>query len=470
MSSPLAALGNRTPEQLRVPELREELRKRGIQFKGLKKDLVDRLEEVLRQEEAEQIALAKKTETAGDDASPPSETAGDGAPDPVTPSADKGTDDEERETDAGPKENVAPEPENVVMAEDTSKETSGGVEDLPAQGQEKEVIIADIASTVANVESEAEVTNLNIEVATTVTVVEETMVAAPAAVVNHSEAPLEEKVAVQSAPINEEEPKTEVSTTVEEVSVSESVVVVQSTVDNEDIVKPVVMPEGGLGDLNVVQEEVIEEKPVEAEVVTAVEVGGGEVDEPAVSMNVEEQTVTTITEEETVTTTVVIEEMTTVMTATDEQTVTTNVAEQYAMTTSEEEHSTMSVDVKETVKKIEDKTDDVMEEAAEEDDRTAIDGAQEADGEAKTEAEKPMEIDANSHKDSKRKDIGWCHIPGVSPCFVFRLWKFSVYPIWQIYLGLFSKDIVSTGETYTDFMFALNTLKGHEETVSKLAS
>ena len=467
MSSPLAALGNRTPEQLRVPELREELRKRGIQFKGLKKDLVDRLEEVLRQEEAEQIALAKKTETAGDNASPPSETAGDGAPDPVTPSADKGTDDEERDSDAGPKENVAPEPENVIMAEDTSKETSGGVEDLPAQGQAKEVIIADIASTVANVESEAEVTNLNIEVATTVTVVEETMIAAPAAVVNHSEAPLEDKVAVQSPPINEEEPKTEVSTTVEEVSVSESVVVVQSTVDNEDIVKPVVMPEGVLGDLNVVQEEVMQEKPVEAEVVTAVEVGGA-VDEPAVSMNVEEQTVTTITEEETVTTTVVIEQ--TVTTATDEQTVTTNVAEQYVRTTSEEEHSTMSVDVKETVKEIEDKTDDVMEEAAEEDDRTAIDGAQEADGEAKTEADKPMEIDANSHKDSKRKDIGWCHIPGVSPCFVFRLWKFSVYPFWQIHLGPLFKGFCSTGETYTDFMFALNTLKGHEETVSKLAS
>ena len=442
MSSPLAALGNRTPEQLRVPELREELRKRGIQFKGLKKDLVDRLEEVLRQEEAEQIALAKKTETAGDNASPPAETADDGAPDPVTPSADKGTDDDERDSDAGPKENVAPEPENVIMAEDVSKETSEGVEDLPPQGQAKEVIIADISPTVANVESEAEVTILNTEVATTVTVVEETMIAAPAAVVNHSEAALEDKVAVQSAPLIEEELKTEVSTTLEEqsVSVSESVVVVPSTVDNEDIVKPVVMPEEGLGDLNVVQEEVMQEKPVEAEVVTAVEVGGGEVDEPAVPMNVEEQTVTTITEEETVTTTVFIEQI--VTTTEDEQTVTTNVAEQYVRTTSEEEHSTMTVDDKETMKKIEDKTDDVMEEAAEEDDRTAIDGAQEADGEAKTEADKPMEIDANSHKDSKRKDIGWCHIPEVSPCFVFRLWKVSVHPFWQIFLGPFPKNFV----------------------------
>ena len=104
--------------------------------------------------------------------------------DPVTPSADKRTDDEERDSDAQPKENVAPEPQNVIMAEDTSKETSGGVEDLRAQGQAKAVIIADISSTVANVESEAKVTNMNVEVATTVTKIEETLIAAPAAVVN----------------------------------------------------------------------------------------------------------------------------------------------------------------------------------------------------------------------------------------------------------------------------------------------
>ena len=33
-------------------------------------------------------------------------------------STDKGTDDEERDSDPGPKENVAPEPQNVIMAED----------------------------------------------------------------------------------------------------------------------------------------------------------------------------------------------------------------------------------------------------------------------------------------------------------------------------------------------------------------
>lgn len=60
MSTPSPALGNRTPEQLKVAELREELKKRGIQIKGLKKDLVDRLEEVLKQEEVEQQKNLKR--------------------------------------------------------------------------------------------------------------------------------------------------------------------------------------------------------------------------------------------------------------------------------------------------------------------------------------------------------------------------------------------------------------------------
>lgn len=45
----------RTPGQLKVPELKEELRKRGITPKGLKKDLVEKLEEVLRNEGQEHI-------------------------------------------------------------------------------------------------------------------------------------------------------------------------------------------------------------------------------------------------------------------------------------------------------------------------------------------------------------------------------------------------------------------------------
>jgi apoptotic chromatin condensation inducer in the nucleus len=78
MSTPSPALGNRTPEQLKVAELREELKKRGIQIKGLKKDLVDRLEEVLKQEELEQ---QKNLESVVEDAAAtPVEQA-----EPVTP-------------------------------------------------------------------------------------------------------------------------------------------------------------------------------------------------------------------------------------------------------------------------------------------------------------------------------------------------------------------------------------------------
>ncbi|CAM6043949.1 unnamed protein product [Sphagnum compactum] len=54
MSTPMPAYGNRTPEQLKVAELRDELRRRGVHIKGLKKDLVDRLEELLRHEEQHQ--------------------------------------------------------------------------------------------------------------------------------------------------------------------------------------------------------------------------------------------------------------------------------------------------------------------------------------------------------------------------------------------------------------------------------
>eukprot|EP00246_Nothoceros_aenigmaticus_P015962 TRINITY_DN6952_c0_g3_i1.p1 TRINITY_DN6952_c0_g3~~TRINITY_DN6952_c0_g3_i1.p1 ORF type:complete len:216 (+),score=35.38 TRINITY_DN6952_c0_g3_i1:76-723(+) len=54
MSSALPFYGNRTPEQLKVSELREELKRRGIQCKGLKKELVERLDDAIQKELQEQ--------------------------------------------------------------------------------------------------------------------------------------------------------------------------------------------------------------------------------------------------------------------------------------------------------------------------------------------------------------------------------------------------------------------------------
>ncbi|CAM6127284.1 unnamed protein product [Calypogeia fissa] len=65
MSTPIPSLGNKTPEQLRVTELREELKKRGINIKGLKKDLVERLDEILRQEAAEAAAANEFKKSPG---------------------------------------------------------------------------------------------------------------------------------------------------------------------------------------------------------------------------------------------------------------------------------------------------------------------------------------------------------------------------------------------------------------------
>eukprot|EP01018_Ginkgo_biloba_P008458 Gb_05925 [translate_table: standard] len=73
MSSP----PTRTPGQLKVPELKEELRKRGITPKGLKKDLVEKLEEVLRKEGQEQFGNKFSSD------SPPSVQLSYSSPSPV---------------------------------------------------------------------------------------------------------------------------------------------------------------------------------------------------------------------------------------------------------------------------------------------------------------------------------------------------------------------------------------------------
>ncbi|CAM6045716.1 unnamed protein product [Sphagnum compactum] len=91
MSTPMAAYGNRTPEQLKVAELRDELRKRGVQIKGLKKELVERLEELLRDEEQQQLLQqqqqqeAQSEEAVGVTVGQRTEPGEAGDPEPVTP-------------------------------------------------------------------------------------------------------------------------------------------------------------------------------------------------------------------------------------------------------------------------------------------------------------------------------------------------------------------------------------------------
>lgn len=50
MSSPYAVLGNRPIDQWKVTELKEELKRRKLTVKGLKEDLVKRLDEAIRSE------------------------------------------------------------------------------------------------------------------------------------------------------------------------------------------------------------------------------------------------------------------------------------------------------------------------------------------------------------------------------------------------------------------------------------
>lgn len=52
MSNPIPSPGNRPLDQLKVAELRDELRKRGLSLKGVKKELFERLDEAVRKEQA----------------------------------------------------------------------------------------------------------------------------------------------------------------------------------------------------------------------------------------------------------------------------------------------------------------------------------------------------------------------------------------------------------------------------------
>jgi apoptotic chromatin condensation inducer in the nucleus len=116
MSTPLAALGNRTPEQLKVAELREELRKRGIQIKGLKKDLVDRLEDVLKQEEVEQQKAVAEVVSDDDAAAAAAAAVPADQSEPVTPVTKKRSKGHDHHAKEEAKDIVVSEPDNAVVA------------------------------------------------------------------------------------------------------------------------------------------------------------------------------------------------------------------------------------------------------------------------------------------------------------------------------------------------------------------
>jgi len=60
VTSLILLLSTMDPNALKVPELKEELKKRGLEVKGNKKDLVERLEEAMKRAGQEIVRTEKK--------------------------------------------------------------------------------------------------------------------------------------------------------------------------------------------------------------------------------------------------------------------------------------------------------------------------------------------------------------------------------------------------------------------------
>lgn len=449
MSTPSPALGNRTPEQLKVAELREELKKRGIQIKGLKKDLVDRLEEVLKQEE---LVQQKALETVEEDAVATAVDADQ--PDPVTPVTKRRSKGHDHHAKEEAKDNVVPEP--VLASEGTEITVSVPVppvaeKSLPQEGDtvprgtEETTVAAGVDNVVLSAPAGEDVPV--VESATTSTSVPalEDLVADLEHNFNNV---VEEEPAVQQAGVEEtgtmegqvpSEMFTDIVPTVEkavdgDMAVTEEVVsttcekTVTTTVEEQEVS---VVPE----DQNIATAE--EEQIVTTSTrIETMEESANEVatmKEITTTVETVEESATKVATMEETTTTVETMEESANKVATMEETTTTVVTVETTTTVTDGEGVMLGT---EAVNVLEDKRDDTMEEVPKEDATKVADEATVAkspkdempmDVDAGTEKgsnvegpkeETPMDVDADTQKGSKRKDAGWSF-------FLTQLFPFS---------------------------------------------
>ncbi|XP_024383667.1 uncharacterized protein [Physcomitrium patens] len=426
MVTPSKALGNRTPEQLKVTELREELRKRGIQIKGLKKDLVDRLEDVLRQEEMEQ---QKTFETNGP---APVDSV---LPDPVTPVKMKHSKDhahaavEEHAYNvvSGPaiavtmdETEVPGSPKNIALPSEhpTEEPTVLSVPDAETKSQEEDTSFHSIAAEETE-KSETASQNARVE-ADEIATASEVLVTQPVTAVGESREPVLEIAEDEDKHANRESPLEIKEDAVEEGVLAEVVLKVsneslerkeepQVQEVREEIIHTVheeilserstdgVPAVGGVVDEAVGEEEEVVTRTVEKTVVTTAEdqivsVVSKDLNDTGGQLIVQEERIVT-----TSTTVTSLEESATAVTTTEETSTTVVKSEEISTLVVAGEDLKRDAEVVET---LECKSDDPMGEAPMED---VIKEADEATAAEKLNDGTLMDVDADSLKGSKRK-------------------------------------------------------------------
>ncbi len=454
MSTPLPAYGNRTPEQLKVAELRDELRRRGVHIKGLKKDLVDRLEELLRHEEQQQQQqlqrqlLLQQQEVAVLGTGGVSQAPGLGNIDdtqPVTPVLKNKLAEVEAEVQVGAVvELVAEEaagqlPEVKLVLENEAVDVGKAIaEELTGDTEHVETIVDYKEAPIATEEKPAQEENGLPEVAEALAASEavekeneviESQSQAPAAeeavVIESHAAPAEEEVAADAA-AQQVALQPPVAEAVEEEAALEAVA--EPAEEEESARRAVVEPESGPV-IAALDEEAV--TPLEEEVVAPME------DEEVIVVTEVVTEETQVTTEEFKSTTEFLVETPggsmdgeeeevvekTVVTQVDsrEEEAREEVGEEEAGTTTGEEkivreEEVIVEEIRDFEQDVEMKTETVVEEeSAELQDELEIRleaAAPEADPELKAKDVKPMEVDVDTQSRPKRKEGGEFGFPG----------------------------------------------------------